>query len=68
MSALNAALGDYLGLRRALGHKLQDHERRLTRFVARLEDAGAAFVTMADTMAFVLDPDLDPRAALPPGA
>lgn len=65
MSALEAALGDYLGLRRALGHKLAEHERQLTRFVARLDDAGAVFVAMADSLAFVLDPDLDPASSNP---
>jgi integrase len=65
MSALSDALRDYLGLRRALGHKLAEHERQLTRFVARLDAAGASFVTMADTVAFVLDPDLDPVSTVP---
>src|SRR5680860_493597 len=65
MSALKVALGDYLCLRRALGHKLEEHERQLTRFVARLDDAGATFVAMADTLAFVLDPDLDPASSTP---
>lgn len=65
MSALNAALGDYLGLRRALGHKLAEHERQLTCFVARLDDAGVTFVAMADSLAFVLDPDLDPASSNP---
>ena len=65
MTALTAALGDYLGLRRALGHKLEEHERQLTRFVARLDDAGASFVAMADTLAFVLDADLDPASSNP---
>ena len=65
MSALSEALGDYLALRRALGHKLAEHERQLTRFVARLDDAGASFVTMAGTLAFVLDPGLDPASTVP---
>ena len=65
MSALNDALRDYLGLRRALGHKLAEHERQLTRFVGRLDAAGASFVTMADALAFVLDPDLDPASTVP---
>ena len=64
-SGLKAALGDYLGLRRALGHKLAEHERQLVRFVARLDDAGVGYVTMADTLAFVLDPDLDPTTSVP---
>ncbi len=65
MSALKAALGDYLGLRRALGHKLAEHERQLTRFVARLDDSGASFVAMADALAFVLDPEVDPASSVP---
>jgi len=65
MSAMGAALGDYLSLRRALGHKLDEHERQLTRFVARLDDGGVTFVTMADSLAFVLDADLDPASSNP---
>lgn len=65
MSTLADALGDYLGLRRALGHKLAEHERQLTRFVAILDDAGADFVTMADAVAFVTDPELDPASSNP---
>jgi len=65
MSALKAALDDYLGLRRALGHKLDQHERQLTRFVARLDDAEVTFVAMADALAFVLDPALDPASSNP---
>lgn len=65
MSTLQAALDDYLGLRRALGHKLAEHERQLTRFVAQLDDTGASFVAMADAVAFVLDPQLDPMSSNP---
>lgn len=65
MSALKEALGDYLALRRALGHKLEEHERQLNRLVARLDDAGASFIAMADSLAFVLDPDLDPTSSTP---
>lgn len=65
MSALTASLDDYLSLRRALGHKLADHERQLTRFVARLDDAGATFVTVTDVLAFVLDPAIDPASSVP---
>jgi integrase len=65
VSALKAALGDYLGLRRAFGHKLAEHERQLTRFVARLDDAGASFVAMADALAFVLDPEVHPASSVP---
>lgn len=62
---LMTALGDYLTLRRALGHKLAEHERQLVRFVARLDEAGVGYVTMTDTLAFVLDPDLDPATSVP---
>lgn len=65
MSALKAALDDYLSLRRALGHKLVDHERQLTRFVAGLDGASATFVTHTDVLAFVLDPALDPASSVP---
>lgn len=65
MSALTASLDDYLSLRRALGHKLADHERHLRRFVAGLDDAGATFVTIADVLAFVLDPATDPASSVP---
>lgn len=65
MSALDAALGDYLTLRRALGSKLDDHERQLTRFVARIDAGGARFVTMTDVLAFVLDAELDPASSVP---
>lgn len=65
MSALNAALGDYLKLRRALGNKLEEHERQLTRFIAGLDTAGAGYVTMTDVLAFVLDPELDPASSVP---
>lgn len=65
MSDLQRALTDYLALRRALGHKLAEHERHLTRFVARLDDAGVDHVTVADTLAFVLDTALDPASSVP---
>lgn len=62
---LKTALDDYLRLRRALGHKLAEHERQLNRFVDRLNDAGIDYVTIADTLAFALDPDLDPASSVP---
>jgi hypothetical protein len=65
MSALKATLADYLSLRRALGHKLAEHERQLTRFVAGLDDAGASFVTMTNALAFVFDPACDPASSVP---
>jgi len=65
MSPLKAALDDYLSLRRALGHKLADHERQLTRFVAGLDDADATFATIADVSAFVFDPATNPASSVP---
>lgn len=65
MSPLGSALGDYLRLRRALGHKLVEQEHQLTCFVGKLEDANTDYVTMIDILAFVLDPDLDPASSTP---
>jgi integrase/recombinase XerD len=65
MSHLEAALADYLGLRRALGHKLDDAGRQLARFVAYLDDIGAETVSMEAVLGFVLDPDLDPASTNP---
>jgi integrase/recombinase XerD len=65
MSPLEAALVDYLRLRRSLGHKLADTERHLDRFVAYLDMIGADTVTLQATLTFVLDPDLDPASTIP---
>lgn len=65
MSALREALGDYLGLRRALGHKLDDAGRQLARFVEYFDDIGAETVSVRDTLAFVLAPGVDPASSNP---
>ena len=65
MSPLEAALEDYLRLRRALGHKLDDSGRQLTRFVTYLDFIGAETVTMQAALEFVLDADLDPGSTIP---
>lgn len=65
MSALEATLADYLGLRRALGHKLDDTGRHLAKFVAYLDDTGQQTVTMNAVLGFVLNPDLDPASTIP---
>lgn len=65
MSRLQAALADYLRLRRALGHKLDDAGRQLAWFVAYLDDLGAETVTMEAVLGFVLDPALDPISTVP---
>ena len=46
MSALAAALGDYLALRRSLGYKLERAGVVLADFVAHLDQAGAEHVTV----------------------
>lgn len=65
MSAFGAALDDYLRLRRALGHKLVEHERQLRCFVGILDDANTEYVTMIEILAFILDPALDPASRTP---
>lgn len=65
MSPLEAALADYLRLRRALGHKLEDAGRQLGRFVAYLDGIGAQTVTLQAALAFVFDPGLDPASSRP---
>ncbi|MER9826417.1 hypothetical protein NKJ50_31890 [Mesorhizobium sp. M0115] len=45
MSALQAALEEYLAARLALGHKLRLSGRLLQRFVVFAESSGATFIT-----------------------
>lgn len=45
MTTLQAALADYLALRRALGYKLVEDGRVLEKFVAFVEQAGSAHIT-----------------------
>jgi integrase len=65
MTALEAALADYLRLRRSLGHKLDTAGRQLARLVAYLDDIGEDTVTVRTTLPFVFDPDLDPASSVP---
>jgi integrase/recombinase XerD len=65
MSPLSAALGDYLRLRRALGHKLDDVGRELARFAVYMDNIGAETVNMESALGFVLDPTLDPASSNP---
>lgn len=65
MTAFEEVLGDYLALRRSLGHKLAGAERHLRRFVTYLEVIGAEVVTLDAALGFVLDPDLDPASSVP---
>jgi integrase/recombinase XerD len=57
VTRLEAALADYLRLRRALGHKLDGEGRQLSRFVAYLDLTGADAITMPAVLEFVTDAD-----------
>jgi len=65
VSPLETALADYLGLRRALGHKLDDAGRYLARFVVFLDDQGQEAVTIQLALTFALDPEIDPASSVP---
>ncbi|MGH2602741.1 MAG: hypothetical protein ACRDJ9_25575, partial [Dehalococcoidia bacterium] len=65
MTGLDAALADYLKLRRSLGHKLDTSGRHLARFVACLNEAGEDTVTMRTALPFILDPGIDPASSIP---
>ncbi len=65
MTGLDATLTDYLRLRRSLGHKLVTEGRQLARLVTYLDDLGEDTVTVATTLPFVFDPDLDPDSGIP---
>lgn len=65
MSALGDVAGDYLRLRRALGHRLDDAGRQLAKFVSYMDDIGEETVTMENALGFVLDPELDPATVTP---
>jgi integrase/recombinase XerD len=57
MSALEAHVGDYLRLRRALGYKLERHGILLPKLVAYLEAAGASTVTAELAIAWARLPE-----------
>lgn len=62
MSALADAAGEYLALRHALGHELEEAGRLLPRFAAFAEAAGAETVTLRLAL------DWAGEAAFPPGS
>src|SRR5258708_11147582 len=64
MSDLSGHAGDYLRLRRALGHKLDDAHRLLPRFVAYLDSIGAETVTVEAALAWARRPDADPASSV----
>ena len=59
MSHLRNVLADYLSMRRALGYKMDQVERRLRQFIAFAEDNGETHVRTVTALAW---------ATLPPGA
>lgn len=60
MSGLEAAVADYLAVRRALGYKLARPEKLLAQFTAYLDRAGAVTVTTAHALAWAVLPGGDP--------
>lgn len=56
MSPLQAALADYLALRRSLGYKLVKAERLLSQFLAYLEERGEQTITVAHAIAWAALP------------
>ena len=64
-TTLQDALGDYLRVRRALGHKLAGAERYLRQFIAQLDAADTQVITLAQVLAFVSDSDLAEGSVVP---
>jgi len=64
VSALSQAAGEYLALRRSLGHQLADAARLLPRFVAYLDQNGAETVTVEAALAWAQEPDADPGSTV----
>jgi integrase/recombinase XerD len=66
MSPLARRAQEYLALRRSLGHKLEEHERRLPGLVEYLEQTGNTTVTIEAALAWAQRPDCDPDSSVPP--
>jgi integrase len=64
MSRLAEQAGEYLRLRQALGHKLDDAVRLLPRFVAWLDAAGISTVTVEAALAWAQQPDAGPGSSV----
>jgi integrase len=64
MSALVEQANDYLRLRRALGHKLNEAHRLLPSFVVYLDTIGAETVTVEAALAWARRPDADPASSV----
>jgi integrase len=64
MSRFAQHAGEYLRLRRALGHELADSARLLPRFVAYLDATGASAVTIEAALAWAQRPDAGPDTSV----
>jgi integrase/recombinase XerD len=64
MSPLAVRAEEYLRLRRALGHKLDDAHRLLPRFVAYLDAAAIQTITVEAALAWAQRPDADPATTV----
>ena len=64
MSALLDQAGDYLRLRRALGHDLDEAHRLLPDFVAYLDSIGAETVTVPAALVWAQRPEADPSTSV----
>lgn len=56
MTALHQAVEEYLEIRRALGYKLERHEKLLAQFVDYLNEIAATTVTVEHAMAWATSP------------
>jgi integrase/recombinase XerD len=65
MTTFAEHVDDYLGLRRALGFKLEEHARLLPRFAAHLDATGAEFVTVDLAVAWAVEPVVPDRSVVP---
>lgn len=65
MSRLGRLAGEYLQLRRSLGHKLDEAGRLLPGFVAYLDASGIATVTVEAALAWACLPDVGPGSTVP---
>jgi integrase/recombinase XerD len=66
MTALAEHAQDYLALRRALGHKLDDAGRLLPRLIAHLDATETQTLTIAAALAWAQLPDADPASSVWP--
>jgi integrase/recombinase XerD len=64
MNALARHAEQYLRLRQALGHQLDDAHRLLPRFVAYLDSIGSSTITIEAALVWARRPDADPASSV----